>query len=464
MTKYLFLFAGLLIIFPLQLRAQVTYFKQPVAAKGKTVVPVVYEDELKPVKTLAEVGILDLTKLTQLDEFVNNAVTKGAFPGCRVLAAKDGRIFYDKSFGYLNTDQKTPVAANTIYDLASVTKVVSTTLVVMRLYEQGKLNLEMTLGDYLPMTRNTDKAALRIKDLLLHQAGLKSWIPFYKSFLDSQGYQSPVAFSSNPTNDYNIEVAGGLYLRKDFRDTIWNMILASPLENKGKMVYSDLDFYFLAAVAEKITGKTIDLLASELFYTPMGLKTIGYNPLQFLKRENIAPTENDVTFRYQLLQGYVHDPGAALFGGVAGHAGVFGTAQDVAAIFQMLLNGGTYRGVRYFKRETVRLFTAYNSGISRRGLGFDKPNADKNDGGPAGNRCSGFTFGHQGFTGTCVWADPATDIVFVFLSNRICPSQDNSLINKMSIRTIVQDRLYDVLGIPQNFDRPLIQKEQLYNQ
>lgn len=463
MIKYLVLFATVFIITPLASRAQVTYFKQPVAVKEKTAPPVVFEDELKPVKTLAEVGILDHTKLSLLDEFVQNAVTRGAFPGCRVLAAKDGLIFYDKSFGYLNYDARTPVAANTVYDLASVTKVVSTTLVVMRLYEQGKLNLEMTLGDYLPLTRNTDKAGLRIKDLLLHQAGLKAWIPFYRSFLDSQGYQSPVAFSNTATGQYNIEVARGLYLRKDFRDTIWNMILASPLENKGKMVYSDLDYYFLAAVAEKVTGKTIDRLATDLFYTPMGLKTIGYSPLQFLRKELIAPTENDITFRYQLLQGYVHDPGAALFGGIAGHAGVFSNAQDVAAIFQMLLNGGTYRGVRYFKRETVRLFTAYNSGISRRGLGFDKPNADKNEGGPAGNRCSGFAFGHQGFTGTCAWADPATDVVFVFLSNRTCPNQDNQLINKLGVRTIVQDRLYDALGFPQNFDRPQVQKDQLAN-
>lgn len=439
---------------------QVTYFNRnqptPQAPPVK-----VYEDELKPVQTLAEVGILDPYKLYKVDEFVNDAVAKAAFPGCRVFAAKDGKVFYDKSFGYFNYDYKTPVNAKTVYDLASVTKVVSTTLVIMRLYEQGKLNLDMTLGDYLPMTLNTDKAGLRIRDLLLHQAGLKAWIPFYKSFLDSQGYQSPVAFSATRSADYDIEVANSLYFRHDFRDTIWKMILASPLENKGRMVYSDLDYYFLAAVAEKMTGKTIDRLAADQFYTPMGLRTIGYNPLQFLKKENIAPTENDVTFRFQLLQGYVHDPGAALFGGVAGHAGVFGTAQDVAAIFQMLLNGGNYRGIRYFKKETIDMFAAYGSKISRRGLGFDKPYADKNDGGPAGNRCSGYTFGHQGFTGTCVWADPATRVVFVFLSNRICPSQDNNLINKLSVRTIVQDRIYDALGIPQDNNRPEVQKLQL---
>ena len=423
--------------------------------------PKAYDDELKQVQTLAEAGILDPYKLYKVDEFVNEAIGKSAFPGCRVLAAKDGKIFYDKSFGTLATTNLAPVTQSTVYDLASVTKVVSTTLVIMRMYEQGKISLNKTLGDYLPLVAGTDKANLHLRDLLLHQAGLKAWIPFYKSFYDSTGQLSPLIYSHNKDTAYTTEVAQGLYLRHNYRDTIWKMILASPLENVGHMVYSDLDYYFLAAVAEKVSGKTIDRLAADMFYTPMGLKTIGYNPLQFLKKENIAPTENDVTFRYQLLQGYVHDPGAALFGGVGGHAGVFATAQDVAAIFQMLLWGGHYRGVRYFKKETVDSFTAYNSTLSRRGLGFDKPNADKYDGGPAGNRCSGYTFGHQGFTGTCVWADPSCGVVFVFLSNRVNPSADNTVINKLGVRTIVQDRLYDALDIPQDTNRMEVKAYQM---
>jgi CubicO group peptidase (beta-lactamase class C family) len=418
--------------------------------------------ELKPVMNLAEVGITNPLALSRADAVIQQAIRSGAFPGCRVLAAKDGKIFYDKSFGaqtYGSGSQ--PVTAQTVYDLASLTKVVSTTMAVMRLYEQGKLDLDKSLGSYLPMTVGTNKAGIRIRDLLLHQAGLKSWIPFYRSFIDSTGQLMDTAFRSRPGGLYTIEVAQNLYLRRDYRDSVWNIILKSPLENAGRMVYSDLDFYFLAAVVEQITGRTIDRYVSQEFYVPMGLKTMGYNPAQFVKRDNIAPTENDLTFRRQTLQGYVHDPGAALFGGVAGHAGVFGTALDVAALFQMLLNSGTYRGRQYFRKETVRAFTAYGSAISRRGLGFDKPSAEKYDGGPSGNRSSGYTFGHQGFTGTCAWADPENGIVYVFLSNRVFPDQDNNLISKLGIRTVVQDTIYSALGIANDTSRPTVRKAQL---
>ena len=461
MSRAIFLL--LLSFCSLQLVAQsIRYEKVPMTSRAsRNADNKVYEDELKPVTTLAEAGILDPYKLYNVDAFVNDAISQGAFPGCRVLAAKDGKVFYDKSFGYLASDLKVPVTSATVYDLASVTKVVSTTLAVMRLYEQGRLNLNSKLGEYLPITYNTDKATIVIRDLLLHQAGLKAWIPFYKAFYDSSGHPSSVIFHAARDTFYNQEVARDIWMRRDYRDTIWKTIIASPLENKGRMVYSDLDYYFLAAVVEKITGKTIDRYVAEQFYTPMGLKSIGYNPLQYLPKERIAATENDLTFRGQLLQGYVHDPGAALFGGVAGHAGVFATAQDVAALFQMLLWGGHYRGVSYFKKETIDYFIAYNATISRRGLGFDKPASDELDGGPAGNRCSGYSFGHQGFTGTCVWADPANGVVFVFLSNRVNPSAENNLINKLSVRTIVQDRLYDALGIPADHGRPEVRNMQL---
>jgi CubicO group peptidase (beta-lactamase class C family) len=339
--------------------------------------------------------------------------------------------------------------------------VVSTTLAIMRLYEQGRISLEKTLGDYLPMTVGTDKAPLPLRALLLHQAGLKAWIPFYKSFYDSTGKLLDTAYRRAPDALYSIEVAKDLYLRKDYRDTVWQMILSSPLENAGRYVYSDLDYYFLAAVVERVTGKPINRYVAEQFYTPMGLKMIGYLPLEFIKKDLIAPTENDYTFRGQLLQGYVHDPGAALFGGVAGHAGVFATAGDVAAIFQMLLNEGKYRGKTYFRPETVRHFTAYSSYISRRGLGFDKPAPEKYDAGPTDLRCSGYTFGHQGFTGTCAWADPQNGVVFVFLSNRVYPVADNNLINRLSTRTTVQGALYEALGIADDTSRDEVRALQL---
>lgn len=417
---------------------------------------------LQSIKSLPEVGIDDPYKLLQADAIIEKALKARAMPGCRVLAAKDGKIFYDKSFGYFDYSKKQKVEATTVYDLASLTKVVATTLAVMRLYEQGKIGLDKTTGDYLPFVRGTDKAGLKIRDLLMHQAGLKSWIPFYRRFYDSTSvFLSPLVYSRVSSPEYTVPVAANLFMKPQYRDTVWKMILESPLENKGRYVYSDLDFYFLAAIVEQVTSQPIDRYVQDQFYTPMFLTTIGYNPLQWLKPSHIAPTENDVAFRNQMLRGYVHDPGAALFGGVAGHAGVFASARNVAALFQMLLNEGEYRGKRYFRPETVRLFTAYNSAISRRGLGFDKPEPDANDGGPSGNYSSGYTFGHQGFTGTCAWADPATGVLFVFLSNRINPEQENPLLARMGTRTEVQDALYKALNLKQNFSRPIVKKEML---
>jgi beta-N-acetylhexosaminidase len=409
----------------------------------------------------ADAGVKDASALDKLNLFIQRCIQDGAFPGCRVVAAKNGMVFYDQSFGYYTYSKDHAVDTGTLYDVASMTKVVATTLAIMRLYETGKIELDKTLGDYLPITAHTDKARLKIRDILLHQAGLKSWVPFYKETLDATGNLNKDLYHQNKGDKYTTLVAKDLYLRNDYKDTIWSRILSSPLENKGKFVYSDLDFYFLAAVVQQITGKTIDVYADEQFYKPMELTHITYNPLSKFKEDKIAPTEYDMSFRHEQVLGYVHDPGAAMLGGVAGHAGVFATAGDVAAIFQMLLNKGMYHGRRYFKEETINHFTAYNTKLSRRGLGFDKPSNDANDGGPSGDRSTGYTFGHQGFTGTCAWADPGTGVVFVFLSNRVYPSADNNKTNRLNVRTVVQDYIYESLGLPVNHDRPQVYKAQV---
>jgi beta-glucosidase-like glycosyl hydrolase/CubicO group peptidase (beta-lactamase class C family) len=405
-------------------------------------------NKLESKEFVQDAGVVNPDALDKLNLFIQRSIADRAFPGCRIIAAKDGNIFYDESFGYLDYDKKKKVDKNTMYDIASMTKILSTNLAVMRLYETGKLDLNKTVGQYLDWTRGTDKANLRIKDMLLHQAGLKSWIPFYKETLESNSL-----YKETKGSEHTVEVARNMYLQKDYPAKIWETILASPLENKGKYVYSDLDFYFLAAIAEKITGKKIDQYCDEQFYKPMGLTSITYRPLTKFSIDNIAPTEDDKLFRQQVIRGYVHDQGAALLGGVAGHAGLFSNAGDVAAIFQMLLNNGTYEGTRYFKESTVKLFTSYNSSISRRGYGFDKSQNNKDDGGPTGNRASGYTFGHQGFTGTCGWADPGNGVVFIFLSNRVYPSADNGAINKLSVRTVAQDYIYEALGIPVDHNR-----------
>lgn len=410
--------------------------------------------------TYSEAGVPNPDALGRLDNFINRCIGQAAFPGCRILAAKDGKVFYDQAFGALTYDRKTPVARQTLYDVASMTKVLSTTLAVMKLYEDGKLNLDKTLGDYLAWTRETNKGALKVRDVLLHQAGMVAYIPFWKETLDSLGNLSDSLYRVQSEKGFRIPVARDLFLRNDYPDTMWSQILVSPLDNRGRYVYSDNDFYFLWAIVEKLSKKSLDEYVHEQFYKPMGLQRTLYNPLKKFREDEIAPTENDMTFRHRLVQGYVHDQGAAMMGGVAGHAGLFATANDVAAVFQMLLNRGQYKDKRYFRPETVDLFAAYNSTISRRGLGFDKPNPSS-DASATSDRCSGYTFGHQGFTGTCAWADPATGIIFVFLSNRVYPSADNNLINRLSVRTVAQDFIYEAFNIPANKDRSIVQRLQL---
>lgn len=407
-------------------------------------------------------GIVQPAAIQKLNAFMNNCIAKNVFPGARIMALQNGKVVYDEAFGYLDYQKKNLVTKSTLYDVASLTKVLSTTIAVMKLYDEGRLDLNRRLKDYLPWANGTDKQNISIKNLLLHQAGLKAWIPFYKETLDSTG-KAPKSdiYAKLAQGAFTTPVANDLYMRNDYKDTIWRRIIDQPLEIIGKYTYSDLDFLLLQKVVEEIVQKPLHVYVQQTFYTPMGLKNICYNPLNKFSKEQIAPTENDVNFRGQIVHGYVHDPAAAMLGGVAGHAGLFATAEDVAAIFQMLFKNGFYNGKRYLSVPTVQKFTAYNSFSSRRGLGFDKPSSERNDAGPCGNRCSAFTFGHQGFTGTCAWADPANGIVFVFLSNRVHPSAENNAINKLAVRTLVQDYLYEALGVPINKSRPEVYQSQI---
>ncbi len=398
-------------------------------------------------------GVVKPDALHHLDMFMARCIAEGVFPGCRVLAARYGNVFYDKAFGYLDYEKQHKVDSNTLYDMASCTKVLATNISVMKLYEEGKLDLNKRIVDYLPEAKGTNKANIRIKELLLHQAGLQGWIPFYKDILEKGGKIKENLFRTKEEPEYTTHVARNVYLLDSYIDTMWSQIYSSKRRNIGKMVYSDLDFIFLAEIVERITDKSLDEYVSEVFYKPMRLKNIMYNPLNSRIATNIAPTEIEKAFRASEIRGYVHDPGAAMLGGVAGHAGLFSTAHDVAAIFEMLLNKGMYGETRFLKEATVHEFTAYKSKVSHRGLGFDKPLQDADNGGPAGDRCSALAFGHQGFTGTCVWADPASGVVFVFLSNRVHPSGSNWKINKLNVRTVAQDYIYESLGIPVNKNR-----------
>lgn len=401
--------------------------------------------ETGPVKRKEEL-IKDPQAIADLDRYLEGAVSKGVFPGCQVLAMKDGQVVYKKNIGNYNYGKpEQPVDDNTIYDLASVTKIAATTLAVMKLYEEGKISLTAPLSTYLARVKGTNKANIRINEILLHQAGLKAWIPFYRSTLDDKAQPKPHIYAAVRSANYTVPVASGMFMNKNYVDSVWTMIMESPLGGRS-YVYSDLDFLFLQEVVETVSKKPLDQYVSEHFYEPLGLRNTMYNPWSKNLQQRCAPSERDNYFRYQPVQGYVHDMGAAMLGGVAGHAGLFSNAEDVALIMQMLLNKGTYRGRQYLRPETVNLFTKYNSGISRRGYGFDKPEKRAGDGGPASDLASKASFGHQGFTGTCAWADPQTGIVFVFLSNRTNPTAENGQINKLSIRTIAQSYIYKALG------------------
>lgn len=405
------------------------------------------EDPALPFTTPASVNIND-SLLYKIDSIANAAVFNRATPGCVVFAARDGKVFFNKAYGFMTYDSTAPVKTTTIYDLASVTKISATTVAIMKLYENGLLDLHKKLGDYLPWVAHTNKANLIIEDILLHQAGLKAFIPFYTEAINVAGKPKPGLFKPMPDDTFNIPVADTMYMRKDWEDTIKERILKSPLGEKNKYVYSDNDFIFLGKIVEQLTGTTLDKYVAQTFYQPMQMTGTGFLPKGSHSLSNIAPTEREKIFRSQQLRGTVHDPGAAMFGGVAGHAGLFSDAYDLAMLYQMLLNGGTFNGKQYLHKATIDLFTAYHSSVSRRGYGFDKPekdNATRPDPYPC-KYASPQTFGHTGYTGTCVWVDPAYNLVYIFLSNRVYPDGGtNTRLSDLKIRGSIQDVLYKAM-------------------
>lgn len=384
--------------------------------------------------------------LTKIDAVANDAIEKGAAPGCVVLVARDGKIVYNKAFGYTNFDRKEPMNTDMVFDLASVTKVSATTVSIMKLYEEGKVDLEKTLGDYLPWVKGSDKASLKLTDILLHQAGLTPFIPFYREVIDTlTGKPMPQYFSNEKDEAHQYRVAEGLYVRNDWEDTLYKRILQSKLSVHGKYVYSDNDFIFLGKIVEAVSGKPLNEYVRTTFYEPLRMATTTFRPRELMALDRIVPTEEEKHFRQQLIHGDVHDEGAAMFGGVAGHAGLFSNAYDLAQLYQMLLNGGELNGQRFFSKATVDKFTAYNSDISRRGLGFDKPekdNASRKEPYPS-KSVSPETFGHTGFTGTCVWVDPKYKLVYIFLSNRVTPTRNNNKLSQLNVRPNIQEAIYE---------------------
>lgn len=392
-------------------------------------------------------AIIDQAKLAKIDSIVADAIQQQAIPGCQVLVAKDNQIVFNKSYGTI-AGAETPLVTNaTLYDLASVTKTSATTVAIMKLVEEGKVDIQKTIGDYLPWVAGNAKAKIRLKDLLLHEAGLYPYIKFYESLLNADGSINSkwIVPVQDPT--HQMMVSPGKYLANNWMDSIRIKILNSPVSAPGKYVYSDNDFIFLGNIVEQVTGMSLQDYCTKTFYGPMQMRSTGFLPLERAAKSNIAATELDNYFRKELIQGSVHDEGASTMGGIAGHAGLFSNASDLAKLYMMLLNGGIWDGQVYLKPSTIQLFTSYQSATSRRGLGFDKTakdNATSKDPYPSLSAPTS-VFGHTGFTGTCVWADPDNQLLYIFLSNRVYPTRDNKAFSNLNLRAKIQEQIYQAI-------------------
>ncbi|MEA2042449.1 MAG: glycoside hydrolase family 3 N-terminal domain-containing protein [Bacteroidota bacterium] len=387
---------------------------------------------------------LKTEKLKQVDSVILKAIGDKATPGAVVIAAKDGVVFYRKAFGkqtYAGT-QKTKVTD--IYDLASLTKILATVPSLMQLYEEDKFSTGQTLGYYLPELDSTNKEHLKVSHILTHKAKLKSWIPFYLHTMNESktGFKKGI-YSSKKSKKYSVQVADNLYMNNTYTDTLYQEIFDSKLRKRKGYKYSDLGFYLFKKIIENTTESSLDVYTNNNFYRPLGATTMGYLPLNRFPKSKIIPTEDDKVFRKQLLRGHVHDYGAAMSGGVNGHAGLFSNADDVAKIMQMYLQYGSYGGKRYFMPKTIKEFTAcpYCKEGNRRGLGFD--HAKRPKGGPTAQIVSNQSFGHSGFTGTYAWVDPKYDFMYIFLSNRIHPDIENHKLLKDNVRTKIQQLFYE---------------------
>jgi len=392
----------------------------------------------------AQVGI-DENILANIDSITLDAIAKKATPGAQLLVAKDGVVVYEKSFGHHTYESEQEVRWDDVYDLASITKIGASLASFMQLVDKGEVAVDDKVSDHLFELKKTNKKNITFRDMLAHYAQLPAWIPFYTKTLKDGGPGSTY-YQTTASAEFPFQVAQNLYMRKDYPDTIYRLITESKLLDKKEYKYSDLGYYYMKKLVKLESGKPLDDYAMTNFYRPLGLTTMGFLPRKRIELNRIIPTENDKTFRKQLVQGDVHDPGAAMIGGVGGHAGLFSNANDLAVMMQMFLNEGEYGGHRYISEKTVKEFTKcqFCKNGNRRGIGFDKP--ELSGGGPTCECVSMLSFGHTGFTGTMAWADPDKNIVYIFLSNRVYPDAENNKLLKMDVRTNIQQVIYDAIA------------------
>ena len=385
-------------------------------------------------------------KLNKIDSLAKQGIREGMFPGAQILVARKGKVIYQKSFGHHEYDKKIEVKDTTMYDLASLTKILASLPVVMQLVDQKELTMNTKLSEMLPEYKNSNKANITLKQMLSHYARLKAWIPFYRhTFNAAKTGISSEYYSDVPAKDFNVQVAENLYMRRDYMDTIFKTIRESDLNPQLEYKYSDLPYYILKQYFERKYEKPMELLVQDNIYESLGANYTTFQPLSKFSKDNIPPTEQDDVFRKQKVQGYVHDQGAAMLGGVSGHAGLFSNSNDVAKIMQMYLWKGFYGGERYFDPDVLDMFNTcyYCDKNVRRGVGFDKPQLGTS--GPTCGCVSMTSFGHSGFTGTLAWADPEEEIVYVFLSNRTFPDAENRKLIRSDLRSKIQEAIYEAI-------------------
>jgi beta-N-acetylhexosaminidase len=394
---------------------------------------------------------IDGNTLDRISRIANEAISSGSTPGCYVLVAKEGKVIYDHAFGHLTYDQQFPVTDETIYDLASLTKVSATLQAVMFMEERNLIDLYKKLSVYLPELKGTNKKDITIVDILTHQSGLTPFVPLWPLTVEGKGtayLPKPLYYSSQQNVSYPLQISPTLFGSSILKDSVWSWITYSKMLEKPPRTpyayrYSDLGFMMFKQLAERTLNQPLEEFLQQNFYEPLGAYSLGYTPLNRFSSKKIAPTELDTLFRMGLLIGTVHDERAAMLGGVSGHAGLFGTANDLSKLGQMLLQEGTYGGLRYYRPETLKRFTSKHFASSRRGLGWDKPvQGEWNS--PTSRFASPDTFGHTGFTGTCLWVDPEFDLVYIFLSNRVFPDRSDKLI-QTNIRSRIQDVIYEAI-------------------
>ncbi|OYD45680.1 beta-N-acetylglucosaminidase [Sphingobacterium cellulitidis] len=380
----------------------------------------------------------DLAKMTnQIDAIAKDAIEQHAAPGMMVMAIKDGQVIFEKAYGYHTYEKKQANRIDDIYDLASISKIAGTTPVVMHLQETNIINLDSTMGHYLWQAKQSNKANITLRTVLLHEAGFTPFIPFYRNL-------KPGDLQTTKDDAHQVKVADNAYLKNNYyRDVMWPEMLNSAVKPIGNYVYSDISMYVMKEVSEHETSTPMQDYVQKILYKPIGMKTAGYLPRDRFKKEQIVPTQQDTAFRKVLLQGYVHDEGAAMAGGVAGHAGLFASANDLAIYGQMLLNRGEYGGVQYYRPQTIDLFTSKQSKTSRRGLGFDRYDPKKGADYPS-KLANPSVYGHTGYTGTCIWIDPTNQLIYIFLSNRVHP-QVSTKIYDLNVRSRIQDIIYETI-------------------